>query len=54
VNVDKFEELGDLATNEPVTFNELSLKRTNTIKDPEKTKQPNMQLWNLINQFPTK
>lgn len=30
------------------------MKRSNTFKDPEKAKQPNMQLWNLINQYPSK
>jgi hypothetical protein len=49
----KVEEIGDLANTEPQLFNELALKRSITYKDPEKPKQPNMQMWNLINQFPT-
>lgn len=42
-----------MAMNEPMAFNKLSLKRSNTLNDPEKSKQPNMQLWSLINQFPS-
>lgn len=45
--------MGDLANTEPQLFNELAQKRSITYKDPEKPKQPNMQMWNLINQFPT-
>lgn len=30
----------------------MALKRSITYKDPQHTKQPNMQLWNLINQLP--
>jgi len=41
-------------SSEPALIEELALKRSITFKDPEKAKQPNMQLWNLINQYPSK
>ena len=54
MNEEHFDQIGDIAENEPMLFDELSLKKSNTFKDPEKSKQPNMQLWNLINHYPTK
>jgi hypothetical protein len=35
---ERFEEIGDLISNEPELFEELSLKRSITFKDPEKAK----------------
>ena len=49
----KLEDIGDLANTEPQLFDQLATKRSITYKDPGNTKQPNMQLWNLINQLPT-
>ena len=49
---DAAESLAGLAMSEPQLFNEMALKRSITYKDPQHTKQPNMQLWNLINQLP--
>jgi len=39
---------------EPALLEEMSLKRSNTYKDPQVAKKPNHQIWNLINQNPTK
>lgn len=49
----KLEDIGDLANTEPQLFEQMATKRSITYKDPGNTKQPNMQLWNLINQLPT-
>lgn len=49
----KVEEIGDMANSEPQMYAELALKRSLNFKDPEKPKQPNTQLWNLINQLPS-
>jgi hypothetical protein len=37
----QLENIGEIAINEPEMFDELSFKRSNTFKDPQKTKQPN-------------
>lgn len=50
---DRVEEIGELATHEPQVYEQLAMRRSITYKDPSKPKQPNMQLWNLINQMPT-
>jgi hypothetical protein len=38
LNENKCDEIGDIAFNEPVMFDEMSLKKSNTFKDPMKTK----------------
>ena len=53
VDEGKIEDIGDLANTEPQLFDQMATKRSITYKDPGNTKQPNMQLWNLINQLPT-
>ena len=49
-----YETLNELAVSDPVLFEELSLRRSNTFKDPAKARMPDAQTWNQLNQFPTK
>ena len=44
-----YDTLTDLASSDPVLFEELSLRRSNTFKDPAKAKLPDAQLWHLLN-----
>lgn len=45
----------DLAVNDPNLFEELSMKRSTTFKDPEKNNlNPSKTMWSTINQYPTK
>ena len=44
-----YDTLTDLASSDPVLFEELSLRRSNTFKDPAKAKMPDAQLWHLLN-----
>ena len=46
------EHAGDLSLQDPELFNQLVLKRSLDFKDPNKTKKPNTQLWNSINNIP--
>ena len=49
-----YETLNDLAVSDPVLFEELSLRRSNTFKDPSKARMPDGQTWNQYNQYPSK
>ena len=49
-----YDTLTDLASSDPVLFEELSLRRSNTFKDPAKAKLPDAQMWHQVNQYPSK
>ena len=54
LKAEEYEGIQELVQNEPALIEEMSLKRSNTYKDPAVAKKPNYQIWNLINQNPTK
>jgi len=48
----ELEYAGELSMQDPKLFNEMAMRRSIDFKDPNKTKKPNTQLWNSINNIP--